>query len=196
MENEIFKYPIIETERLVLKLPSADAAPHLLTYVQDNVEHFAPWSPPRSEKYYTEGLWKEKLSASQNDFRQGKALELVIFSKEDPSGSVVGQCNFTRIMREPFQACYLGYNLDYRAVGHGYMFEALTGAIAYVFNELKLHRIMANYIPTNVRSAKLLRRLNFLTDGYSRDYLFIAGRWQDHVLTSLTNYEMTTPSQA
>ncbi|MBD2570104.1 GNAT family N-acetyltransferase [Anabaena lutea] len=123
------------------------------------------------------------------------SLELVIFSKNNPSGSVVGQCNFTGIMRGPFQACYLGYNFDYRAVGHGYMFEALTGAIAYVFNELKLHRIMANYIPTNVRSAKLLRRLDFLTDGYSRDYLFIAGRWQDHVLTSLTNYEMKTPSQ-
>lgn len=74
------------------------------------------------------------------------------------------------------------------------MFEALTEAIVYVFKELKLHRIMANYIPSNERSAKLLKRLNFLTDGYSHDYLFIAGRWQDHILTSLTNYDMKTPS--
>ncbi|QFS52813.1 GNAT family N-acetyltransferase [Nostoc sphaeroides] len=192
MANKIYEIPVIETARLVLTLPDVDEAPRLVTYIKDNVEHLAPWSPPRPEKYYTEDFWREKLLASQEDFRQGKALELVLFSKETPLGSIVGQCSFTGISRGPFQACYLGYNLDYRAVGHGYMFEALTGAIAYVFDDLKLHRIMANYIPTNERSAKLLRRLNFLTDGYSRDYLFIAGRWQDHVLTSLTNYEMTT----
>jgi ribosomal-protein-alanine N-acetyltransferase len=67
------------------------------------------------------------------------------------------------------------------------MQEALTGAIAYVFDELRLHRIMANYMPINERSGRLLRRLGFVVEGYARDYLFIAGGWRDHVLTALVN---------
>ena len=53
------------------------------------------------------------------------------------------------------------------------------------FGILNLHRIMANHLPTNVRSANLLRRLGFVPEGYARDYLLIAGRWQDHVLFSM-----------
>ena len=65
--------------------------------------------------------------------------------------------------------------------------RALAAAIAYCFEEMKLHRIMANYMPTNERSARLLRKLGFVPEGFARDYLFLGGTWRDHVLTSLTN---------
>ncbi len=61
--------------------------------------------------------------------------------------------------------------------------------IRYAFEDLRLHRIMANYVPHNQRSAHLLRRLGFVQEGYAKEYLKIAGRWQDHVLTALTNPE-------
>jgi [ribosomal protein S5]-alanine N-acetyltransferase len=71
------------------------------------------------------------------------------------------------------------------------MFEALTAAIAFAFDVLRLHRIMANYIPGNERSGKLLRRLGFNMEGYARDYLLIDGEWRDHILTALTNAKLT-----
>ncbi len=46
---------------------------------------------------------------------------------------------------------------------------------------------MANYVPTNERSGRLLRRLGFTVEGYARDYLCLNGTWQDHILTSLIN---------
>ena len=67
------------------------------------------------------------------------------------------------------------------------MYEALRAAIEYAFDTKKLHRIMANYMLANVRSGKLLRRLNFSVEGFARDYLRIAGKWEDHVLSALTN---------
>lgn len=67
------------------------------------------------------------------------------------------------------------------------MFESLSVAIPYIFDHIGLHRIMANYIPTNDRSGKLLRKLGFVVEGYARDYLYIAGQWQDHIMTALTN---------
>ena len=67
------------------------------------------------------------------------------------------------------------------------MAEALQAAINYVFQELNMHRVMANYIPENRRSGNVLKKLGFVVEGYAREYLFINGQWQDHVLTSLTN---------
>jgi ribosomal-protein-alanine N-acetyltransferase len=69
------------------------------------------------------------------------------------------------------------------------MYEALLKAIAFAFEHLKLHRIMANYMPRNERSGTLLRKLGFSPEGYARDYLKIAGKWEDHVLTALIREE-------
>ena len=68
------------------------------------------------------------------------------------------------------------------------MSEALPAAIDYVFANLNLHRIMANYLPDNQRSGNLLKRLGFVVEGYARDYLLINGKWQAYILTSLTNH--------
>jgi len=71
--------------------------------------------------------------------------------------------------------------------GQGLMYEALQCAIGFVFGELGLHRVMANYRPENERSHRLLRRLGFEQEGHARAYLHIDGHWRDHVLTSLIN---------
>jgi ribosomal-protein-alanine N-acetyltransferase len=184
---EIEQFPAIKTERLLLTLPPTETAARLLAYVRDNREHLAPFSPPPPQDYYTEAFWQNRLQLAREEFGRGESVRFVLFRRESPLEEVVGECNFTSIARGPFQACYLGYNLDSRAVGKGLMYEALTAAIDYVFTDLKLHRIMANYLPANERSARLLRRLGFTVEGYARDYLFIAGEWRDHILTSLTN---------
>ena len=189
-ENEI---PAIKTKRLLLTLPPVEAAPRMLSYVKANRKHFAPWSPPDPPNFYTEEFWRERFHAARDEFRRGLSMKLVLFERKHPAGAIIGDCNFNNIIRGPFQACFLGYRLDHRAVGQGLMYEGLKGAIAYAFERLKLHRIMANYLPVNERSGRLLRRLGFTVEGYARDYLFIAGDWRDHVLTALTNPNPMVP---
>jgi [ribosomal protein S5]-alanine N-acetyltransferase len=83
------------------------------------------------------------------------------------------------------QYCTIGYSLDERWQGQGLMTEALGATLEYAFDQLRLHRIEANYLPHNRRSASLLQRLGFVVEGYSREYLFISGEWQDHVRSAL-----------
>src|SRR5436309_3552164 len=72
---------------------------------------------------------------------------------------LIGRANLNEIVRGVFQAAYLGYSLAEHAQGHGYMTEALRAVIDFAFGELNLHRLMANYIPENLRSAAVLKRL-------------------------------------
>ena len=67
------------------------------------------------------------------------------------------------------------------------MKQIVSHAIGHAFNEMKLHRIMANHMPSNQRSEALLKSLGFEREGYARGYLLINGKWEDHVLNSLIN---------
>jgi ribosomal-protein-alanine N-acetyltransferase len=184
------EYPVIETERLVLTLPAPGMGARMLAYVEENREHLAQWSPPAPDGYYTESFWLEHIAQARQEFERGRSMKLVIFERANVMGRVVGVCNFSNIIRGPFQACFLGYHLDGRDVGRGIMSEALRGAIEYAFENLRLHRVMANYIPRNERSGRVLRRLGFTVEGYARDYLLINGAWEDHILTALTNHKL------
>lgn len=88
----------------------------------------------------------------------------------------------------------MGYSLAEQAQGKGIMTEACRAGIDYIFQQVGLHRIMANYMPGNARSAAVLERLGFTIEGTAKSYLYLAGAWQDHVLTSLTNPAPIVPA--
>lgn len=76
------------------------------------------------------------------------------------------------------------------------MARAVARVVAHAFDALGMHRVMANYVPDNARSARLLERLGFEKEGIAKKYLFIAGEWRDHVLTSRVNEAWTMPADA
>ncbi len=186
--------PVIETERLLLTIGPASAAARYASFCVDNEEHLARWEPPRPEGYFTETYWRRRIEKNFDEFVRGESLRLAVFRRGDPDGPVLGRVNFGQFVRGGFQSCFLGYSLDRRCVGRGLMSEALAAAIPFVFDELELHRIQANYVPTNERSGRVLRRLGFVVEGYARDYLFIGGAWRDHVLTALINPDAPIPA--
>ncbi len=179
--------PVLQTERLLLTIPPPSIAPRLAEYLQRNRERYAASVPRVVLANLGENSCRARLQRDHREFSEDKSLRLVLFAGGTLDGVIAGECGFTAFVRGPFQACYLGYRLDSAHVGQGLMQEALTAAIRYVFDTLELHRIMANYRPTNERSGNLLRRLGFVVEGYARDYLFLDGAWRDHVLTSLAN---------
>ena len=184
-------YPVLETARLRLLLPPPDRAPAVVAYFTRNRDHLERWEPARPEGFYDEETWRERLRLNREELRVGRSLRLFLETRE--GGRIVGSANFTNIRRGVLHGCQLGYALDGEEQGKGLMAEALERALRHVFEELELHRVEANYQPTNERSGRLLRRLGFVVEGYSRDYLFIDGAWRDHVRTALTRPDPFTP---
>ena len=117
--------------------------------------------------------------------REGTGLRFVAF--EGPQSDIVASLNLWNIRRGAVQAAILGYAVDASCEGRGYATEAAEAVIRYAFGVLRLHRIETGYQPMNERSAKVLRKLGFVVEGYARDHLLVGGAWRDSILVSLTN---------
>ena len=177
---------LVQTERLELRLGSERDAAEIARFYRENRDHLQPWSPTFDLQAFTEAFWLEQVTRRQEDFDAGRSARAFIFPRE-PCDRVIGNLSLTEIQRGPAQSCLLGYSLAADAQGHGYMAEAVRGAVGYAFEQLRLHRVAASYMPRNRRSGAVLRRVGFTVEGYARDYLLIDGRWEDHVLTAITN---------
>lgn len=176
---------VLETHRLTLKIPHPDEAAQVAKFYADNHDFLAPWDPVRPAEFTTTSHQRTCIEAAHEQWLTDKALRLLVYRKNDPTP--VGAVNFTNIVRGSLQQCYLGYLLGAEAQGNGYMTEALQAAIPWVFEHVGVHRITAEYMPRNSRSAAVLARLGFATEGRKASYLKIAGRWEDHICCALVN---------
>jgi ribosomal-protein-alanine N-acetyltransferase len=177
--------PELETENLIISVLNPDDFELLVKYESDNRNHLSPWEPTRTEEYFGLEETKQRVELNLKDFQLGSSVSLVAFDKN--KSEIICLCSFSNIVHGVFQACNLGYSIAEKKQGTGLMFEMLQASIQYVFTEYSLHRVMANYISTNIRSSKLLDKLGFQKEGLAKSYLKIAGSWQDHVLTSKIN---------
>jgi [ribosomal protein S5]-alanine N-acetyltransferase len=177
---------LVQSERLLLRLPEDGDVPRVVRYYRDNREHLQPWSPRFSAEIFEPNYWLDQVAERQAELEAGLGARAFIFRKDDPA-TVIGNLSLNQVQRGPAQYCLMGYSLAAAAQGQGYMVEAVCAAVGYAFRVLSLHRVMANYMPHNVRSAAVLRRAGFTVEGYARDYILINGRWEDHVLTAMVN---------
>ncbi len=190
MVNRPLFMPNLETPRLVVRMADYRDAAAITHYYEENHAFLTPVEPTRPAEFFTEVFWRSQVEHNLIEFNHDRSLRLFIFdpiSDHTRQPEVMGVINFTQFFRDPSHACVLGYSLAAKHQGNGYMQEALSAAIQFVFGELNFHRIMANYMPRNQRSANVLRKLGFVVEGYARDYLLINGVWEDHIFTSLPN---------
>jgi len=177
--------PLIETVRTHLHVLDVHHADAVIAYYRENADHLNKWEPKRAPDFYSETLWRWQGRNAQLDFARGTSVRLLAFDRE--TNKIAATSNYTQIQRGPFEACTLGFSVGAAFQGTGLMFEVLEAGLGYVFNTMGLHRVMANHLPENDRSAAMLSRLGFEREGYAKTYLQIDGVWRDHVLNAKIN---------
>ncbi|MCD1127527.1 ribosomal protein S5-alanine N-acetyltransferase [Jinshanibacter sp. LJY008] len=177
----------LATDRLTVRLACERDAYRLADYYTENREFLKPWEPVRDQSYCYPSGWQVRLNLINELHKQGSAYYFLLLDTDEKE--VRGVANFSNVIRGDFHACVLGYSLGQKWEGQGLMYEALQPALRYMFNQQRMHRIMANYMPHNQRSGNLLLRLGFEREGYAKQYLRIDGNWQDHVMMALTNLD-------
>ncbi|WP_448555463.1 GNAT family N-acetyltransferase [Thalassotalea montiporae] len=168
-----------------VKLISVRDAQAISEYYANNHLHLGKWEPLRLDGYHAISAWKSRLVTMEKEQREGRTAFFVSYSPE--TSKIIATCVLSNIVRGPFQACNMGYSIAREFEGMGLMKALCEYVIAYAFDELGLNRVMANYMPNNTRSEKLLSGLGFEIEGKAKNYLKINGRWEDHILTSLLN---------
>lgn len=181
-----YQLPEITTERLVLRMLEPLEAPLVVAYHLRNKEHFEEFHPTYPQDFFTNEYWIEQLETNIQEHSLDQSLKLFVFEK-DFTDTIIGTVNFSNFVRRAAQYCNVGYGIDKDKQSIGYMTEALRESVNYVFSELNLHRVMANYMPVNEKSAKVLRKVGFVVEGHAKDYLYLNDSWQDHILTSIIN---------
>ena len=178
----------LHTERTCIRFAEEADAPELLRYRAENRAHLSPWEPLREEAYCTLEHCMHAIAEGHEHARLDRGYPFCVFDRHGTE--ILATFTLSNVVRGAFQACHLGYGAAVRVQGQGIMREALQAGLAWAFGELGLHRVMANHLPRNERSARLLARLGFEREGYAKRYLQIAGVWEDHVLTALTRPEV------
>lgn len=178
--------PCWQTGRLTIRALGKASAQAVLDYHLRNREHLRATNPSLPRDFYTLQYHRQNGQKSVVEYAGDSAYRF-IFSLTDEPNQVIGTVNYSQVFRGSFQACYLGYGIDHHHQGLGLATEALVATNSHMFKDQNLHRIMANYLPENAASARVLEKLGFCIEGTAKNYLWIAGQWRDHVLTSLTN---------
>ena len=94
---------------------------------------------------------------------------------------LIGKAKISNIVYGVLKSGILGYSIDKEYEGKGYMKEAINLVLEYAKEYLDLHRIEASVLTTNERSKGLLLSCGFEEIGINKKYLYINGKWSDHV---------------
>lgn len=120
------------------------------------------------------------------EWKRGQSFALYLTTAGE---RVVGRVTLGHLVRGVFQNAYLGYEVDAEWVGQGLATEAVGATLDFAFGLLGLHRVQAAILPRNIRSLRVVAKLGFRREGLARDYLRIAGQWEDHELYALVSDE-------
>jgi ribosomal-protein-alanine N-acetyltransferase len=172
--------PIVEGERVILRPPQTSDHAEWASLRERSRSFLVPWEPTWPHDDLTRSAFRRRLKRYAEDQRTDQAYALFIFRKED--SALVGGLTLANIRRGVAQAGSLGYWLGEPFARRGYMTAAVSTLIPFAFSTLKLHRIEAACIPTNIASIRLLEKCRFTREGHARQYLCINGIWQDHLL--------------
>lgn len=171
-------FPLLETERLVLREITVEDAPSILKYLSDKeVMKYYGLAPFQSVNDVL-----DEISWYQSIFRNKTGIRWGITVKEQQE--VIGSCGFLNVEAQHARAD-IGFELHQAYWGQGIASETLKPIITYGFNQLKLQRIQALIEPSNTASQKLVERHGFVREGLLRSYEYTCGKFDDLYMYSL-----------
>jgi ribosomal-protein-alanine N-acetyltransferase len=173
----------IESENLILRpLRMTDYAAWSELRRQSR-DFLTPWEPTWPRNALSRSAFRSRVRRNNYEIRQDLGYSLVLIRRSDKA--LLGGITLSNIRRGVAQTGTLGYWIGQPYARQGYMTEALMAVIGYAAQQLRLHRLEAACLPTNVPSQRLLAKCGFVEEGRADGYLRINGVWHDHLLFGL-----------
>jgi len=139
--------PILNTERLVLRLPQHSDFRSWMQERLASTAHLTPWEPTWSEDHLSRRAFSARVAWAAKAEAQGTGLPLFVFRRAD--NVLLGAITLDNIRRGPAQAGTIGYWIGARHVRQGYLRESVQALCHYAFTQLYLSRLESAALPGN-----------------------------------------------
>ncbi|MFC3417923.1 GNAT family N-acetyltransferase [Salinicoccus hispanicus] len=176
--NKVTGFPVLETDRLILRQVTPEDAGSLLKYLcsKDVTKHMGLEPFKTIDDALDEISWYQSILEKNTGIRWGITLK--------GQREVIGSCGFLNMASKHHRA-EIGFELSKDYWGQGIAGEALKAVSEYGFERMDLQRIEALIEPLNISSQKLTERHGFVREGLLRSYEFTCGKFDDLYMYSL-----------
>jgi ribosomal-protein-alanine N-acetyltransferase len=186
----LFPFPILETERLILReWEESDADALFQLFSREEVVRYTPISvhtdPARSLATV------KRFRARFHEQQQGMVWAI---TRKD-TGEVIGETGINEWVKDHFRIA-IGYSLNPNHWGNGFATEAVGRIITYAFDDFPLfsvNRIEAQTDPANHASIRVLEKLGFTREAYLRQAEFEKGRPVDTLMFAKLRGDRSLP---
>lgn len=172
--------PVIEGNGVFLRVPRMGDFEEWSALRSTSRQFLMPWEPVWPEDDLTRSAFRRRIRRYERDLHEESGYAFLIYRKSDRT--MLGGATLTNLRRGAAQAGSLGYWMGESFAGKGYMSAAIAALVPFAHSMLRLRRIEAACLLTNASSMRLLEKMHFTREGVARQYLSIAGHWQDHLL--------------
>ena len=162
----------LTTERLLLRAfrPDDLDAVHSM-FGREDVSRYLNWEPMSREQ--AASLLERRLTQTKVE-QEGDGLAFVL--EERSSGRYVGEV-ILRWISEGSRQGEIGWSLHPDAQGKGYATEAARELLRLGFEDMGLHRIVAECDPRNLASIRIMERLGMRREADHVDAMWLKGEW-------------------
>ncbi|CAH0346717.1 GNAT family N-acetyltransferase [Bacillus sp. CECT 9360] len=166
MNPQLIELPsTINTERLFLRMPKPGDGKAVNDAIRASINELKPWLPFVQNTPAVEDT-EQNIREAYINFLNRESLRFLIFHKQ--SQALIGSTSLHNIdWRIPkFE---IGYWVDTRFSGSGYITEAIKGLSSFAFDELKARRLEIRCESTNHKSRLIPERIGYELEGILRN---------------------------
>jgi ribosomal-protein-alanine N-acetyltransferase len=165
-------FPIIETDRLILREITYEDASDLLRCFSNN--HVTQYYG--IDTFTTIEQAEKLIESFSKSFKEKRGIRWGIERKE--AKGVIGTIGFNAWSPNHKRA-EVGYEIHPDYWRKGYTKEAITEILSYGFDKMELNRIGAIVFIENVASNHLLTTMGFHNEGILKEYMYQQGKPHD-----------------
>ncbi|MFT9847028.1 GNAT family N-acetyltransferase [Aneurinibacillus sp. REN35] len=153
------------TERLLIRMPKPGDGKAVYEAIQASIDDLTPWMIFLQQKPSEQDV-EANIRESHANFLKREELRLLVFRKD--TGEFIASSGLHRINWN-IPKFEIGYWIDSRYSGQGYMTEAVEGITAFAFDTLHARRVEIRCDAPNVKSRAIAERLGFTLEGILRN---------------------------
>lgn len=161
----------LETDRLCIRhFQDSDLEPFFAYRNDPDVARYQGWDAPYSREKAVEFMAEMK---HKDPYVKGEWFQTAL--EETATGEMVGDIAYYLKKDDP--QAYIGCTIARAHWRKGYGREAIQRLLAYLFDELNLHRVIAITDTENIPSFSMLDHMGFRREGHFVENLMFKGHW-------------------